>query len=177
MVTGSQTESDIIQRPPPPPFVGGNYTIPTLRWRLNLCLFWSVFPHDPHIIRVSPSVWLTSAAFVDWSPGHMSCACLRQGTSFRMKIEATINHCSIFHLVVYLHCWTQTRIPTWIRTPNPMATLHCTEHITSNNRPFDCPIICTDIYSQCYFAHWHLQQCLIQSSLLVNQDAIFVDDC
>ena len=47
--------------------------------------------------------------------------------------------------------------------------------ITSFNRTFGCPIICTDTYSQCYFGHWHLQQCLIQSSSLVGQDAIFVD--
>ena len=24
---------------------------------------------------------------------------------------------------------------------------------TSNNRNFDCLIVCTDIYSQCYFVH------------------------
>ena len=24
---------------------------------------------------------------------------------------------------------------------------------TGNDRPFNCPIICTDIYSQCYFVH------------------------
>ena len=47
--------------------------------------------------------------------------------------------------------------------------------ITSFHRTFDCPIICTDTYSQCYFLRWHLQQCLIQSSSLVSQDAIFVD--
>ena len=46
--------------------------------------------------------------------------------------------------------------------------------ITSNDRPFGCPISCIDIYSQCYFVHWHLQQCLIQSSSLANQNAIFV---
>ena len=36
--------------------------------------------------------------------------------------------------------------------------------ITSNVRPLGCPIICTDIYSQCYCVHWHLWQCLIHSS-------------
>ena len=38
--------------------------------------------------------------------------------------------------------------------------------ITSNCRHLSCPIVCTDIYSQCYFVHWHLQQCLTQSNLL-----------
>ena len=37
--------------------------------------------------------------------------------------------------------------------------------ITSINCPSGCPIICTDIYSQCYFVHCHLEQCLIHSSL------------
>ena len=49
--------------------------------------------------------------------------------------------------------------------------------ITRNDHPFDCPIICTDIYSQYYCFHWHLQQYLILSSSLVNRDAIFVDNC
>ena len=49
--------------------------------------------------------------------------------------------------------------------------------ITRNDHSFDCPIICTDIYSQYYCFHWHLQQCLIQSSSFVNQEAIFVDNC
>ena len=47
--------------------------------------------------------------------------------------------------------------------------------ITSFNRTFGCPIICIDTYSQCYFRHWHLQQCLIQSSSLVSRDTIFGD--
>ena len=46
--------------------------------------------------------------------------------------------------------------------------------ISSNNRPFGCPIIYTDIYSQCYFVHWHLQQFLIQSSWLADWDAILL---
>ena len=29
-------------------------------------------------------------------------------------------------------------------------------YITSNDRSFSCPIICTDAYSQCYFVHRHL---------------------
>ena len=49
-------------------------------------------------------------------------------------------------------------------------------HITSNDRPFGCPIICTDINSQCYFFHWHLRQCWIQWNSLANQEAIFVDN-
>ena len=48
--------------------------------------------------------------------------------------------------------------------------------ITSNDSPFGCPIICTDIYSQCHFVPWHLRQCLIQSSLLTNWDATFVNN-
>ena len=32
-------------------------------------------------------------------------------------------------------------------------------------------------FSQCYFVHWHLQQCLIQLSSLSNRHAIFVDKC
>ena len=39
--------------------------------------------------------------------------------------------------------------------------------ITSNDCPFGCSIICTDIYSQCYFVHWHLQQCLIQLIIMM----------
>ena len=50
-----------------------------------------------------------------------------------------------------------------------------TNFITSYDRPFGCPIMCSDIYSQCYYAHWHLRQCFIQLSSLANQDAIFVD--
>ena len=48
--------------------------------------------------------------------------------------------------------------------------------ITNNDCLFGCPIIYIDIYSQCYFVHWHLQQCLIKSSSLANRDAIFVDN-
>ena len=47
--------------------------------------------------------------------------------------------------------------------------------ITSYGRPFGCSLMCTDIYSQCYFVHWHLQQCLIQSSSLAKRNAIFID--
>ena len=36
--------------------------------------------------------------------------------------------------------------------------------ITGNDRHFVCPIICTDIYSQCYFVHRHLHQCLIHQA-------------
>ena len=36
-------------------------------------------------------------------------------------------------------------------------------------------IMCTDIYSQWYYAHWHLRQCFKKSSSLANQDTIFVD--
>ena len=32
-----------------------------------------------------------------------------------------------------------------------------------------CPIICTDISSQCYFVHLHLQQHLIQSNSVANR--------
>ena len=39
--------------------------------------------------------------------------------------------------------------------------------ITSNDRPFGCTIICTDIYSLCYFVH-----CSLTSSL-DDRDAIF----
>ena len=49
-------------------------------------------------------------------------------------------------------------------------------YITSNNRPFGCPIIYTGIYSQWYFIHWNIRQCFIQSSSLANQDAIFVNN-
>ena len=31
--------------------------------------------------------------------------------------------------MTYLHCLTQTQIQTQIRTPNPMATLYCTETV------------------------------------------------
>ena len=31
----------------------------------------------------------------------------------------------------------------------------CIMLITSNDHLFYCPIICADIYSQCYFVHWH----------------------
>ena len=55
--------------------------------------------------------------------------------------------------------------------------LELPESITSNNRSFGCPIICTDIYSQCYFVHWHPQQCLIELNSLANWDAIFFDNC
>ena len=41
-------------------------------------------------------------------------------------------------------------------------------NITSNYRPCSCPIICRDIYSQCYFVHWYLQQHLIQLSWLAK---------
>ena len=51
------------------------------------------------------------------------------------------------------------------------------QQFTSNNLPFGHPIICTDIYSQCYFVHWRLQQCFTQSSSLANQDTIFVSNC
>ena len=44
--------------------------------------------------------------------------------------------------------------------------------ISCNDGPCGSPIICTNIYSQCYFVHRHIQQCLIQSSSLANQDAI-----
>ena len=47
--------------------------------------------------------------------------------------------------------------------------------IISNDRPLGCPIICSDIYSQCYYVH--LQKCFIKSSSLANRDAIFVDNC
>ena len=46
--------------------------------------------------------------------------------------------------------------------------------ITIFYRTFGWPIICTDTYSQCYFGHWHPQQCFIQSSSLVGQDAIYI---
>ena len=51
------------------------------------------------------------------------------------------------------------------------------ESITRNCRYFGCPIICTDIYSQWNFVHWHLKQCLTQSSSLADRDAIFVGNC
>ena len=44
--------------------------------------------------------------------------------------------------------------------------------ISCNDGPCGSPIIYTNIYSQCYFVHWHFQQCLIQSSSLANQDAL-----
>ena len=40
--------------------------------------------------------------------------------------------------------------------------------ITSNDRPFGCSIIYMDIFSQCYFAHRHLQQCIIQTISFSN---------
>ena len=46
--------------------------------------------------------------------------------------------------------------------------------ITSNDRPFGCKIICTDIYSQCYFL-WHLRQCLIQFPLFRQGSLLEVD--
>ena len=47
-----------------------------------------------------------------------------------------------------------------------MKHLSLTCSITSNDHPFDCPIIYIDTYSQCYYVHWYLQQCLIQSRLI-----------
>ena len=32
-------------------------------------------------------------------------------------------------LMVHLHCWTRIRVQTWIRIPNPMATLYYAEHV------------------------------------------------
>ena len=40
---------------------------------------------------------------------------------------------------------------------------YLSSNITSNDRPFGCPII-TELCSQCYFVHWHLQQCLIHQA-------------
>ena len=31
--------------------------------------------------------------------------------------------------MAYLHCRRRTRVQTLIRIPNPMATLHCAEHV------------------------------------------------
>ena len=44
--------------------------------------------------------------------------------------------------------------------------------ITTNDRPFGCPIIYTEIYSQCYFVHWHNA-----SYNQANRGTIFVDNC
>ena len=40
--------------------------------------------------------------------------------------------------------------------------------IINNDRPFGCPIIYTDIISQYYFVHWHLQQCITQVTSFAN---------
>ena len=45
--------------------------------------------------------------------------------------------------------------------------------ITSNDRPFGCPIIYTNVSSQCYFA----QQCLTQQCSFSKGDAMFGDNC
>ena len=53
-------------------------------------------------------------------------------------------------------------------SPSVLCVFHYQKlHNTSNDRPFGCPVIYTDIYSQNYFVHWHLQQFLIRSSLLL----------
>ena len=57
-----------------------------------------------------------------------------------------------------------------------IVDIHRFTCITSFYRTFGCPIIYTDMYSQCYFGHWHLQQCLIQLSSLVSHHAIFIDN-
>ena len=57
-----------------------------------------------------------------------------------------------------------------------LSDIHRTHAITSNDHPFGCPIICTDIYSQYYFIYWHLWQCLIRSSSLANWEAPFVNN-
>ena len=49
--------------------------------------------------------------------------------------------------------------------------------ITSNYRPFGCPIIYTDTNSQCCFVHRHPQQCLTQQCSFANWDAMFYDNC
>ena len=41
-------------------------------------------------------------------------------------------------------------------------------NITSDDHLFGCWIICTDINSQCFFVHRHLQQCLIQQRSFSN---------
>ena len=51
-------------------------------------------------------------------------------------------------------------------------------HVTTrNDHTFSCPIICTDINSQCYFVHLTPQQCLVQQKSLANWAAIFGDNC
>ena len=58
------------------------------------------------------------------------------------------------------------------KTPETALTLPfsspSSKNITSNDRSFVCPIICTGIYSPCYFVHWHLQQWLIQAHWLIE---------
>ena len=77
---------------------------------------------------------------------------------------------------MYPFPYSSTDIPhSTFSTPHITCTTSHTLRITSFYRTFGCPIICTDTYSRCYFGHWHLQQCLIQASSLVSQDAIFGD--
>ena len=75
-------------------------------------------------------------------------------------------------LIFNLLPWNRTRCETRDLIDRFMRIF-----ITSNDCPFGCPIICRDIYSQCSCVHWYLQQCLIQSSSLDNQDAILVKNC
>ena len=42
----------------------------------------------------------------------------------------------LLRLKAYLHCRIRTRIQTWIRTPNPMATLHYAEVFTLHGISF-----------------------------------------
>ena len=69
-------------------------------------------------------------------------------------------------------CQVRIKLPTSIYLKFPFAigyswsSFYCT---------FGCPIIYIDTCLQCYFGHWHLQQCLIQSNSLVSRDAIFSD--
>ena len=86
------------------------------------------------------------------------------------------------HLAFCGGCTQKTELPhcfdcnkAFLSPPHWRITVYISELITSFYRTFGCPIMCIDTYSQCYFGHWHLQQCLIRSSSLVGQDAIFVD--
>ena len=44
--------------------------------------------------------------------------------------------------------------------------------------PYQAPLRASILhYLQCYFVHWHFQQCLIHISSLSNCEAIFGDNC
>ena len=75
--------------------------------------------------------------------------CYKSG-GYRVELWSQVWHCNsisevwtdvpkrhfLLRLKAYLHCRIRTRIQTWIRTPNPMATLHYAEVFTLHGISF-----------------------------------------